>query len=76
MTINLKQLGEICKESRIEKGYLQSDIANQMHYSIENISAFENGKNNNAQLLLWYIRNGLDLEKLWGCLDDGNNTII
>ena len=40
----------------------QTDVSNDTGYSIENISAFEHGRNNNAALFYWYIKNGLDIK--------------
>lgn len=36
----------------------QSQVARELGYSLENISAFENGRNNNAEILLYYIKKG------------------
>lgn len=41
----------------------QSDIARELRYVKSNISAFECGRNNNADILLWYIMHGLDIRR-------------
>lgn len=56
----LKEIGQICKNFRIKKGFTQRDVAEDLCYTSENISAFENGRNDNAIILLWYIKNGLE----------------
>lgn len=55
-------IGKICKEYRMSLGYLQSDVSRDTGYSIENISKFENGNNNNLKIFLWYLRKGLRIE--------------
>ena len=58
------KVGEICKRFRIEKtNATQSDIARELCYVKSNISAFECGRNNNADILLWYIMHGLDIRR-------------
>lgn len=59
---NLSLIGKKCKDFRISLGLLQSDVAVDTGYSIENVSKFENGNNNNMRILLWYINRGLKLE--------------
>ena len=56
----LKEIGQKCKEFRKNIGVSQRDVARDLCYTSENISAFENGRNDNAIILLWYIKNGLD----------------
>lgn len=56
----LKEIGQKCKEFRVKIGFTQRDIARDLCYTSENISAFENGRNDNAIILLWYIKNGMD----------------
>ena len=59
-----KTVGRICKRFRKEKTNLtQSDVARELCYVKTNVSAFENGRNNNANILLWYIMRGLDVRK-------------
>lgn len=64
--LNMKQLGIICKKYRKRSGYYQIHVANDTEYSVENISAFENGRNDNCRILLWYIEHGLTLEEIRG----------
>ena len=58
--VKLKEIGQKCKEFRKKIKASQRDVANDLCYTAENISAFENGRNDNAIILLWYVRNGLD----------------
>jgi transcriptional regulator with XRE-family HTH domain len=57
-------LGKICQNYRIELGYRQIDVANETGYSKENVSSFENGRNDNCYLLLWYISHGLKYDMI------------
>lgn len=58
-------VGLNCQEFRRTKTlYRQSDVAKDLRYSVENISAFENGRNDNARILMWYILHGMELNDL------------
>lgn len=59
--MNLVDLGKQCKDFRLEIGLLQSDVASDTGYSVENVSKFENGKNNNLKIFLWYVSKGITL---------------
>jgi len=48
-----------CKRVRREKHLTQKQVAEKIGYGEKTISAFENGKVNNAYVLLWYLDNGL-----------------
>ena len=51
---------EICSEFRKDVLKItQEDLAKELDYSQENISAFENGRNANSIIFIWYIKNGL-----------------
>ena len=51
---------EICSEFRKDVLKItQEDLARELDYSQENISAFENGRNANSIIFIWYIKNGL-----------------
>ena len=39
----------------------QSEVANELGYTRTNISEFENGRNRNFGIFLWYIGKGLPL---------------
>lgn len=62
--ISLKQIGYVCYSFRRIKGYRQKDIADDLGMSEQSISLFENGKNNSATILLWYIRHGLTINEI------------
>lgn len=65
----LKNVGAVCKEERTKKGYTQLQVALDLNYSTENISAFECGRNDNLRIFAWYLVNCLDidiLEKYFG----------
>ena len=49
---------ELCKRFRQEQlKVTQQDVAEE--YSQENSSAFENGRNGNVVIFMWYVKNGL-----------------
>ena len=74
MTISLREMGRRCKEFRVYHGYYQSDVAAETGYSVENISSFETGRNDNARILLWYFERGMKPEYLFERgLNDGKD---
>ena len=53
---------KLCKEYRMNVlGMTQADVANELGYTRTNISEFENGRNRNFAIFLWYIGKGLPL---------------
>ena len=65
MVLTLRELGRRCKQFRINRGYYQIDVAIDTGYSVENISSFETGRNDNARILLWYFEKGMKPEYLF-----------
>lgn len=59
-----KTIGYNCKLWRINHGFFQIDVANDTNYSIENVSSFENGRNDNYRILLWYILHGMTINEI------------
>ena len=55
---NLSLIGKACKDFRSSLGILQSEVAHDTGYSIENVSKFENGNNNNLKIFMWYVQKG------------------
>ena len=55
-TTDLKKLGKNCAFIRKRLGYTQKQVADELGYSVENISAFENGRNDNGRIYDWYIQ--------------------
>lgn len=66
LSIDTKRVGNQCREFRQSIGKLQSDVAFDTGYSAMNVSAFENGRNCNYRILLWYINHGIDSLTLTG----------
>lgn len=66
--MDLRTLGRICQQYREQLGYFQHDVAEEVGCSKENVSAFECGRNNNAIIFLWYVRNGLTNHEINGRL--------
>ncbi len=64
--MDLRTLGRICQKYRERLGYFQHDVAEEISCSKENVSAFECGRNNNALILYWYIKNGLTIHEFNG----------
>lgn len=60
----LRLIGECCKSHREKYGIKQSQVAESVGYSEQNISSFETGRTNNLLIFLYYINKGLldDLE--------------
>ena len=59
--MDMKRIGAACRTLRESLKLKQSDVGQMIGCSKENISAFENGRNNNATILAWYITHGLDI---------------
>ena len=64
---DLKMLGVQCKRLRRILDIKQTQVAIETGYSVKTISAFENGRINNALILLWYINHGLNRDIIRGC---------
>ena len=64
MIISLREMGRRCKQFRVKHGFFQTDVAAETGYSVENISSFETGRNDNARILLWYFEHGMKYEHL------------
>lgn len=55
-------IGRNCKKYREKIGYTQRQVADELGYSVENISAFENGRNSNMHIFSWYLKKGMEIE--------------
>lgn len=62
--MNLKAIGKRCQEFRLSLGYTQDDVGYILGYSRETISMFENGKNDNLLIFLWYISMGMNIHSI------------
>lgn len=54
----LEEIGNECKLIRINCGYSQKQVAEDVGDHPVNISAFECGRNNSATILNWYVEHG------------------
>lgn len=63
----LDSIGKKCKVFRKRLGIKQKQVATETGYGVKSVSAFENGRLNNALILLWYFSRGLDFHTLRGC---------
>lgn len=61
---NMVVIGGVCKAFRMSLGVKQIEVAYELGYSLENISSFENGRNDNYRIFMWYLSKGLTYEKL------------
>lgn len=59
--LTLKETGAICQRARKERGLYQFHVAEGFGCSVSAVSAFETGRSNNAELLLYYVSNILAL---------------
>ncbi len=57
----METIGKKCANFRRLIGYSQQQVADELGYSRTNISMFENDKNYNMTILLWYLKRGLEL---------------
>ena len=56
----LESIGFACMLLRMKLNMTQREVAENLDLSPSSISRFENGENDSATILLWYIRHGLD----------------
>lgn len=56
LMVHLKQIGRVCAKVRRAKGYTQLQVAFDVGYAPENVSAFECGRNDNLRIFLWYLK--------------------
>lgn len=68
--INLKEIGKRCQTYRKSISILQTQVAEETGYSTENVSAFENGRNDNIRIFSWYLLRGLDARKTLSDCED------
>ena len=59
--MNSLTIGQKCANFRRLIGISQQQVADELGYTRTNISMFENGKNYNMTILLWYLKRGLKL---------------
>ena len=59
--MNSLTIGQKCANFRRLIGISQQQIADELGYTRTNISMFENGKNYNMTILLWYLKRGLEI---------------
>lgn len=59
----MKNIGTICKNHREILGITQNQVAQAVGCSVKNVSAFENGRNRSLRVFMWYVFNGLEIEK-------------
>lgn len=65
--MQLKKLGRECREFRLENDITVKEIAKLCDYSVWNVYKFEQGKIDNASILLVYLYLGLQLDRSTIC---------
>ena len=64
-------VGLNCQTFRKSKtNYSQLMVAKELGFSVENISSFENSRNDNYYILLWYLRKGMSITELFEGLEE------
>ena len=58
-------VGRACKRFRRFMGYTQENVAHDLDLTGNTISVFEQGGNNSARILLWYIKKGLTIHDIY-----------
>lgn len=59
--LDIKTVSRRCREYRESINRTQADVAEDTGYSVENVSKFERGFNNNLKIYLWYAERGFSL---------------
>lgn len=68
----LYEIARACERFRIETLHkTQADVANETGYSRSNVSEFENGRNRNLALFVYYIEHGLPLSTIERIVKNG-----
>lgn len=64
VTSRYEKISYYCKRWRIVNNITLQDVADETGYSKDNIIKFEQGKNNNATILLFYLLKGLKIDNI------------
>ena len=67
----MRAVGAYCRQWREAQGLTQRELAHDTSFYKETYSGFENGRNNNAYILLRYITLGADVEKIKEIYNNG-----
>lgn len=57
-----RKIAKACKQKRVELGYTQAQVAEEVKTSPQDVSAFETGRNNSATIYHWYIQKGVQID--------------
>ena len=60
----LQIIGQECQNHRRRINIRQEQVGDEIGYSKQTISQFENGHNNNLYIFAWYLMNGLNTDRL------------
>lgn len=61
--MQLKELGSICRQFRLDNDITVKEIARLCNYTVWNVYKFEQGIIDNASILLVYLYLGLQLDR-------------
>ncbi len=77
--MDMRKIGEMCKSARVEHGYTLVEAGTQMGYDFSTVWGFENGRNDNYIILLWYVTkcgvDPVDVVREGGISYDGSTGI-
>lgn len=59
---NMKSVGRVCRDFRMGLGLPLTAVSAATGYSPQNVCHFEQGRNDNTTIFLWYIAHGLDID--------------
>ena len=69
---DIKKVTQICKEHRINNIKItQKQLAEIYDFDRTNIMNFENGRNRNLDIFLFYVDHGLDMTRIKEVLKNG-----
>lgn len=57
-------IGGNCQNFRLRNHYTQVGASKEIGCSVENVSGFENGRNDNMLILLWYVSKGMTIQEI------------
>lgn len=67
-----EEIAAACKAYRVETLKMtQDEVAAEIGYTRTNISEFENGRNRNLSIFMYYVSQGLPMESLERILSNG-----
>ena len=69
---DLKRIGQACRKFRKDRGITLYEVAKAVCTSMENVSMFENGRNDCATIYNWYLQMGMKFVETYKHREDYN----